>query len=107
MNLTPAEHTALRDTGEARVVREMEHQPNRFDMFDNPYRWWFDDNGELDGQEMIESPFPPAGTREVIDGIPCVWGESGCRQRDLFEKASATHSREWVWVGHIRKEERA
>ncbi len=66
MILTPTELARLHSEGSVRIVRKCEPQPL----------------AEIDGILWgdAESPFPPAGTREVIDGVECVWGESGFDQ---------------------------
>ena len=120
-DLTPAEHTALRDTGEARVVRKCEPQPNGVINGHPGKRATYHIGGiHITTQwSAIESPLPPAGTREVIPDIgPCVWGEGGCKQRGVLKNneivpldeqqpTEVEAFAEWVWVGHIRKEERA
>ena len=127
IDLTPAELTALRDTGEARVVREMTQQPTKVINGEAKREIWRD--GWLRSCDTLDSPFPPAGTREVIDDTPCVWGEGGCKQidkMDFYEARDCLYNYDdvnemvspqqklranlgvngdaWVWVGHIRKD---
>lgn len=80
-NLTPTELNRLHTEGSVRVVRKCEPQPTGFyhgePVFAQP----------MNEPYQRVNPFPPAGTREVIDGEDCVWGEAECK---LFEEVVDT-----------------
>lgn len=129
-DLTPTELSTLNATGSVRVVRAFEEQPSEgWEPHGPRCEIHQMDSGEpnpdivlgkgycnYDGSEGYVIPFPPAGTREVIDGVPCVWGEVECKQRGVLKNnevvpidperpVSVEAFTEWAWVTTIRKDE--
>ena len=78
-DLTHTELARLSADGEVRVVRKMEPQPD-FGEYESTSDKQKHFVLNQTAYVRMNSPFPPAGTPEVIDGIACVWGESGCKQ---------------------------